>query len=171
MDVLDEEFKGISPEESVYALERNGEAKYRDLTLDNGRFSIKEAKSKLFEEDGKDWLDEYDSDDHKEFYILDIVIIDASEGNELYKGTKPLEEPLKIAHKKAYEDSDSTQEAPGFLSFDAIKVKNLIKDESKVEVLVYTDLEKENKWVKILSKSGVQKDADLALESKIVPCT
>lgn len=45
MDVLDEEFKGFTPSESVYAVERDGEAKYRDLTLDNGKFVVKEAKS------------------------------------------------------------------------------------------------------------------------------
>ena len=63
MDVLDEEFKGISPEESVYTLERDGEAKYRDLTLDNRRFVVKEAKSKIFEEEGEDWFEE--SEDNK----------------------------------------------------------------------------------------------------------
>lgn len=97
--------------------------------------------------------------------------MDAAVGNKLYAGTKPLEAPKKIAHKKAFGDIEFVQEKPGFLSFDVIKVNNLIKDESKVEVLVHSDLDKDNKWVKILSKSGVKKGADMALENRSVPCT
>jgi hypothetical protein len=63
MDVLDEEFKGFTPSESIYAVERDeGAVKFRDLTLDNGKFVVKEAKSKLFEEEGKEWFGESEDD-------------------------------------------------------------------------------------------------------------
>jgi hypothetical protein len=99
--------------------------------------------------------------------------MDASVGNKLYKGDKPLKEPKKLSSKKDFKDIDPAEQLPGegFLSFDNIKVKNLIKDSSKVEVLVHSDLDKDNKWVKILSKSGVEKGTDLALENKSVLCT
>ena len=171
LDVIDEQYTGINPEESVYTLQKDGEAKYRDLTLDNGKYTVKEAKSKVFEEEGKDWLEEVDSDYHRDFYVLDIVVIDAKVGNELYKGEEALEKPTKIKSKKDLGDLDLIEQKPGFLTFDNIKVTNLLKDESKVEVLVHSDLDKDSRWVKILSKKGVKKGDDMALENVSIPCT
>jgi hypothetical protein len=46
----------------------------------------------------------------------------------------------------------------------------LIKDESKVEILVHSDLEKNNTWVNIFSKTGLKKDDQMNFDGKFIPC-
>lgn len=103
-------------------------------------------------------------------FVLDVFVLDAAIGNILYQGEKAFKNVQKISGARNYTSTEFGAENHGFIHFDRIAVNNLIKEEAKVEILVHSDLEKNNTWVKILSKSGLKKDDQINFDGRFIPC-
>jgi hypothetical protein len=83
IDIEEEEFDGFTINDSKYGLGLLGAPKTKDQTLSSAKYTVKEAKSKSFEEYGKDWVKNSDSDD-RQMFVLDVFVIDAPLANILY---------------------------------------------------------------------------------------
>lgn len=174
VDIEDEEFSNYKIDDNHYNLGMLGGKTYEDFSYSSAKYAVKSAECKSFEAHGPTWLKQTDnkddSKDYRQMFVLDVFVLDASIGNWLYKGEKALKNATRISGTREYEGTKFGEKTPGFLHFDRVAINNLVKNETKVEIQVHSDLNKDNKWVKILSKSGSIEDSTIRFDGKFISC-
>ena len=96
-----------------------------------------------------------------------VDVIESTNQKQIY--TKGLKNPIKVSglHPTKKIDNErrfNDEKNVGYFHLDSMNMKNATKDKLEVEILIHSDIDKENKFIKVYST----KDEDLTSEK--IPC-
>lgn len=154
----EEEFDGLTINDSKYNIGLLGAPKNKDPSLIYGKYAVKEAQSESFEKNGKDWVKNANRNGQnlRQMFVLDVLVSDKLQDSGLFKADKVFKNATKISGANKYgPKTDFGVDNSRFIHFYKVAVDNLIKNETKLEILVHSDLDENNSWVKVFSKTGV----------------
>lgn len=164
IDATSEEFDGRAGFEDTYQLEKDGDSIVKnDYQQRPTKFVVKSVETQSLE-------DSYKS---KNIFVLVIDVVEGSSEEKDF--TEGLKNPVKVSgYTKVKELKDDrfeeNAENVGYLQLNSMKFKNLTKDSDKIEILVHSDLDKENSFVRMFSKKATNESESVDLLDNTIPC-